>query len=218
MYFSHGSEHSKGVCILVNPKSTYQLSIVETDTQGRYLIAKLLIEKTEFFLINIYAPNDYREQEQFIKMLSENIAAKTDVLKVIIAGDWNTTLKQTDKYGGIPWKETAYRNSIIDLMEELGLQDIYRKLHPNAKSFTYETKKLKSKSRIDFFLVSNSIVSEVKRAEIRSSVAPDHKAIFLGIEVRSGLERGPGSWKFNNTLLDDENYKDLIRFMYPQIR
>ena len=79
MYFSHGSEHSKGVCALVNPKSTYQLSIVETDTQGRYLIAKLLIEKTEFFLINIYAPNDYREQEQFIKMLSENIAAKTDV-------------------------------------------------------------------------------------------------------------------------------------------
>lgn len=29
---------------------------------------------------------------------------------------------------------------------------------------------------------------------------------------------GPGSWKFNNTLLDDENYKDLIRFIYPQIR
>ena len=44
--------------------------IVETDTQGRYLFAKLSIEKTEFFLINIYAPNDYREQEQFIKMLS----------------------------------------------------------------------------------------------------------------------------------------------------
>ena len=34
-------------------------------------------------------------------MLSENMAAKTDVLKVIIAGDWNNTLKQLDKYGGI---------------------------------------------------------------------------------------------------------------------
>ena len=116
-----------------------------------------------FFLINIYAPNDYRKQEQFIKILSENIAAKTDVSKVIIAGDWNTTLKQTDKYGGNPWKETACRNSIIDLMEELGLQDIYQKLHPNTKTFTYETKNLKLKSRIDFFLVSNSIVSEVKK-------------------------------------------------------
>ena len=76
-------------------------------------------------------------------------------------------------------------------MEELGLQDIYRKLHPNTKSFTYETKNLKLKARIDFFLVSNSIVSEVEMAEIRSSIAPDHKAIFLGIEVRSSLERGP---------------------------
>jgi len=59
--------------------------------------------------------------------------------------------------------------------------------------------------------VSNSIASEVKRAEIRSSVAPDHKSIFLGTEVRSSLETGPGSWKFNNRLLDDEKYKYLIR-------
>ena len=144
-------------------------------------------------------------------MLSENIAAKTDVLKVIIAGDWNITLKPPDKYRAIPWKETAKRYSIIDLLEELGLQDIYWKLHLNTKSFTYmyETKNLKLKCRIDFFLVSNSIVSEVKRAEICSSMAPDHKAIFLSIEVRSSLERGSDSWKFNNTLLDVENYKDL---------
>ena len=27
----------------------------------------------------------------------------------------------------------------------------------------------------------------------------------------------PGLWKFNNTLLEDENYKDLIEFYYPQI-
>jgi len=51
------------------------------------------------------------------------------------------------------------------------------------------------------------------------SVAPDHKSIFLGIELKSDLKlrRGPGTWKFNNTLLDDKNYVDLIRFLYPQI-
>ena len=57
----------------------------------------------------------------------------------------------------------------------------------------------------------------VKRAEIRCSVAPDHKSIFLGIELKSALKRGPGTWKFNNTLLDDKNYVHLIRFLYPQI-
>ena len=57
----------------------------------------------------------------------------------------------------------------------------------------------------------------VKRAEIRCSVAPDHKSIFLGIELKSDLKRGLGTWKFNNTLLDDKNYVDIIRFLYPQI-
>ena len=83
-----------------------------------------------------------------------------------------------DKSGGLPWKETNYRNSIVDLMDELDLVDIYRKLHPNTKAFTYESKSLKLRSRIDYFLVSNTIAVNTKRAEIRSSFASDHKAIF----------------------------------------
>jgi len=46
---------------------------------------------------------------------------------------------------------------------------------------------------------------------------PDHKAIFLGIELKSEVIRGPGTWKFNNSLLEDENYVILINFIYPQI-
>ena len=149
--------------------------------------------------------------------MSERLISKTDTTKIIISGDWNTTLNKIDKSGGLPWKETTYRNSIIDLMEELDLLDIYRVLHANTKSFTYETKNSKLKSRIDFFLISRTLSVNVKRAEVRSSIAPDHKAIFLGIELESELKRGPGTWKFNNTLLDDKTYVDVIRFLYPRI-
>jgi len=115
-------------------------------------------------------------------------------------------LNKIEKHGGLPWKETTYRSSIIDLMEELDLLHIYRELHANTRTFTYETKNLKIKSRIDFsFLVSRAVSVNVKRAEIRCSVAPDHKSIFLGIELKSDLKRGPGTWKFNNTLLDDKH-------------
>ena len=69
-------------------------------------------------------------------------------------------MNKIDKHGGPPWKETTYRNSIIDLMEELDLLDIYRELHVNTKTFTYETKNLKIKSRIDFFLISRAVVGE----------------------------------------------------------
>ena len=88
--------------------------------------------------------------------------------------------------------------------------DIYRQIHPIAKSFTYESKPLNSKSRIDFFLISRPLSSCVKNVA-------DHKAVYLNIEVKNEFTRGPGLWKFNNILLEDESYKDLIEFYYPQI-
>ena len=137
VFFSHGTEHSKGVTMLINPASKFQVSIVEIDPHGRYLITKLQVEHTIFYVINVYAPNDYREQEQFIRILGEKLVSKTDTTKLIISGDWNATPNKIDKWGGLPWKETTYRNSIIDLMEELDLLDIYRQFHVDTKPFTY---------------------------------------------------------------------------------
>ena len=37
------------------------------------------------------------------------------------------------------------------------------------------------------------------------------------MDVKNDFKRGPGLWKFNNTLLEDNNYKELIIFYYPQI-
>ena len=101
-------------------------------------------------------------------------------------------------------------------MDEIGLVDIYRKLHPNLKAFTYESKSLKLKSRIDYFLISSKITTKVKRAEIRTSIAPDHKATFLSFETGE-FRRGPGSWKFNNQLLEDDNYIQLITQSLPEV-
>ena len=152
-------------------------------------------------------PTDYRDQTEFIKILSESLVKKTDTSRLVIAGDWNCTLAKADKSGGAVWKDTNYRDAVDNLMNELNLIDIYRKLHPKTRSFTYESKTINLKSRIDFILVSRPISIEVQNAEIRMSVAPDHKATFLKINVRSELKRGPGTWKFNNSLLEDDDFK-----------
>ena len=95
-------------------------------------------------------------------------------------------------------------------MEELNLTDVYGELHPKSKSFTYILKSLNLKSRIDYFLIPCSLFCDVRQAEIRISTAPDHNAIFLSIRFKSEFNRGPGLWKFNNTLLEDNNHKELI--------
>ena len=86
-------------------------------------------------------------------------------------------------------------------MKELNLTDIYRELHPKSKSFTYVSKSLNLKSKIDYFLISRSLSCDVKQVEIRISIVPDHNAIF-----KNDFNRGPSLWKFNNTLLEDNNY------------
>ena len=48
-------------------------------------------------------------------------------------------------------------------------------------------------------------------------IVPDHKATFLGTLWESELKTGLVTWKFNNTLLNDETHVDLIGFLYPQI-
>ena len=99
----------------------------------------------------------------------------------------------------------------------MNLIDIYRKLHPKTRPFTYKSKTINLKSRIDFILVSRPIAVEVQNAEIRMSVAPDDKATFLKINVRSELKRGPGTWKFNKSLLEDDDFKERISSHYPRI-
>ena len=51
----------------------------------------------------------------------------------------------------------------------------------------------------------------------RLSVAPDDKAVLLSMNVNEEFKRMPGLWKFNNTLLQDESYLQMIKDCYPHI-
>ena len=155
--FAHGSEHSRGVCILLKSNAQLSLHIIYSDPNGRYIIAKLKVGDKELFVVNIYAPNQHNEKLAFIK----NLVPDLEFL--------NCTLTPKDKAGGLPWSVTEYRNSITRLMKEFGLNDIYRKLHPNTRAFTYESKSFKMKSRIDYFLISDAMTANVKKAEIRQN-------------------------------------------------
>ena len=63
-------------------------------------------------------------------------------------------------------------------------------MHPKNKSNTYESKPLKLKSRRDFFLVSGKYKPDITKVETRLSVAADHKAVFLSMNVNEEFKRG----------------------------
>ena len=124
-------------------------------------------------------------------------------------GDWNVTLEAVDKKGGIQWKLSVYRDLLAEFMDELNLVDILRIKNPSKRCFTYESSALKMKSRIDFFLISRSLISSTKTADIKTAIAPDHKAIRLVLQFEN-KKKGPGLWKFNNSLHWTKNYWMMI--------
>ena len=103
-------------------------------------------------------------------------------------------------------------------MDAFDLVDIQRLRHPRLRKYSYESKVLKLKSRIDFFLVAKNLTQHVKKSEIYPSIAPDHRAIYISLSWTTEKSRGPGLWKFNNTLLKDEHYVSKIRETYSRTR
>ena len=181
---------------------------------GRIVLITITFGSQKLSLCNVYAPNNQTNQLEFMQELNNCIIDKTELSTLIVGGDWNCTLSEKDKIGGKVWVPTNYRNLLMTTMDMFDLIDIQRVRHPKLRKFTYESKAIGMKSRIDYFLLAKNLTKSVKKTEIYPSIAPDHNAIYISLSGSSESPRGPGLWKFNNTLLKDEEYVERVRETY----
>ena len=167
-------------------------------------------------LCNLYAPNNSVDHWlRFLQELNCCLIDKADITTLIVRGDWNCAL--TRKGGGAPWKPTTYCNSLLITMDIFDLMDIQRIRHPNAKKFSYVSKALKMRSRIEFFLISKKIEKLCKKGRHTTLYRTGSHLIYLLLAWTKENPRGPGLWKFNNSLLT-EKYSAKIRELYPTFR
>ena len=143
-------------------------------------------------LCNVYAPNNQSEQLNFLQELNNVLIDKSELSTLIVGGDRNCTLTKKDKVGGTVWKPSNYRNLLLTTMEAFDLIDIQRVRHPQLRKYSYVSKALKLKSRIDFFLVAQNLTRFVKESDIYPSVTPDHQAIYMSLSWCNETPRGPG--------------------------
>ena len=68
----------------------------------------------------------------------------------------------------------------------------------------------------DFFLIANNLSRDVENSETYRAIAPDHDAIYISLSLPSKHPRGPGLWKFNNTLLNDMQCVSTVRDTYAR--
>ena len=73
-----------------------------------------------------------------------------------------------------------------------------------------EGKKTEIQSRLDLFLISNTLSPVISNAEILSGYQTDHSMLTVRINTATN-PRGPGFWKLNTHLLTESEYINLIR-------
>ena len=97
-------------------------------------------------------------------------------------------------------------------MNLYNLFDIRHNLNPETIRFTWRNKSLKIQCRLDFFLISKDLGDLPISCKIFNTPKIDHSAIFLHLKSDElKQDKGPGFWKFNNSLLEDFRYVNKLR-------
>ena len=172
------------------------MGIAQHDAEGRIQCA----EYENFFLVNVYVPNsgqqldrlDYRKtwDADFLNYLKKLEQTKP----VVACGDFNVAHRPIDlKNDKSNYNKTAgYTQIEIDGMDNLiasGFVDSFRLLHPHEVAYTYWSYRFKARERntgwrIDYFLVSESLVEKVEAVIVYSQVlGSDHCPIGLEIDL-----------------------------------
>ena len=205
MYFSHGENNARGVAILFERSVNVDLVNLSRDIEGRYILLHVVIDHVHYTLANCYAPNT--DTPSFFTSLFEEIGKmKND--NIILAGDFNTVL--TDEDSSCRILHPKCTQEIQNWVQLLEMVDIWRVQSPGVKQYTW--KRLKPKpifERLDYFLVSKSLSSNIQQATILVGFKSDHS--FPQINCDMGQhERGPGYWKLNVSLLESTEFVEEV--------
>ena len=170
---------------------------------GRVISLVFELDGLKINLINIYAPTNPTERKVFFDNLHEYFLPPD---AVIIAGDYNCYDHHLDKFGGnfVPAKYLSVFRSTFSL------SDAWRKFHPRLRQCTWFNSDFSIGSRLDKFFVSQRFMSAVASCEIKPCTFSDHDFVYLSIQSSGNNSRGPGCWKFNNSLLNDSTFCEYI--------
>jgi len=177
-------------------KVSRDIGKAEHDSEGRVLC----LEYELFFLINVYVPNSGNDLNR-LKYRQDWDLAFFNYLKdlektkpVIVCGDFNVAHKPIDLARPKPNynKSAGFMQEEIDGMDRYtqeGLIDTFRHFYPDQSDiYSWWSYRAGARAknvgwRIDYFLVSESLIPSVKKAFILNDI-PGSDHCPVGIELR----------------------------------
>lgn len=157
------------------------------------------LEYENFYLVNTYVPNSKRDlsripyRETYEDSVREYYVKLNKTKPVILCGDLNVAHNEIDlknpktnkKNAGFTMEERTKFNQLLDA----GFTDTFRYMYPDKVKYSWWSYMFNSRAnnagwRIDYFVVSNSIVDKVEEADIHNDIlGSDHCPVSLEINI-----------------------------------
>ena len=212
-FFSSHTSNSRGVAVLFNNTFEFKISKVIKGEDGNSLIIVVKINGYNFTFVNIYGPN--RDDPDFYCKIKEKI---TNLENIIMAGDFNLVLDPSRDYHNYKHvNNPRARQAVDDMTQELDLSDIWRELNPNCLRYTWRRTNPFQQSRLDFFLISDTILTLVDDADITCGYRSDHSMITLNLKFSEEKQKRNTMWKLNSSLLKEKKYVDEINQLISDV-
>lgn len=94
-------------------------------------------------------------------------------------------------------------------MSDFGLGDSWRLKNPLIREYSYFSPPQQSFSRIEFFLTSNLIISDISGSKIHLIIISDHAPVSFNLNTKQ-LKQSITRWRFNTSLLKDPDFNTLF--------
>ena len=186
-YESHvfGQKSYNGVAIISKSKlENVRIDLIKDKLkQSRIISAEIKYNKKNVQIVNIYTPNGnpvdtekYSYKKEWLDTLIKNLKKLSEKNEnIILGGDFNIIPSAEDVYNVKSFEDDAlYRLEIRKKLREminLGFHDTFRHMNNDKEGYTFwdymkGAWQKNNGMRIDHFLVSNSLLSNVKNVKI----------------------------------------------------
>ena len=206
-HFNNKDSQSRGVAVLIKKNHPIIIDEIKKDLNGNIMCLRCNYEDRLFVLSIIYGPNS--DQPLFFHNLYEMINSY-GLENHIICGDYNVTLNhELDNLNYVQPRNPRSRKMLLELMEENFSIDCFRELHGNKKCYTWKNWQGNKRARLDMFLSSETLRPFIKDCGKMPEHKSDHNPIFIVLDFAKFC-KGKGTWKFQDTLLKQQDYVELI--------
>ena len=212
--FSSYTSNARGVCVMFNTNFDYKIEKVSEDESGNFLIVQFTTDEKKITLRTLYGPNV--DNPDFYTNISNKLQ-DFEQDNLILCGDFNLILDpKVDCFNYLHVNNQRARNKLLNLKTEIGMIDPYRETNPNTRRYTWRKRTPLKQARLDFFLITEQLLTSLESCTIESSYRSDHSIIKLKLKFNE-FKRGKGLWKFNNSLLYDSAYLETINELITSV-